>query len=307
MKPAAEFFLRTAAGRFSVVEYGGSGKDCLLIHGTGQNALAWKAAAKDLARKYHVVALDLRGHGQTPEDSSEAQQYWRDIGPIASALNLERPVLIGHSTGAYAATAYVASGGDASAIVCVDGFTLDEPNSSDTATEQKKWNDAEALFSMFRYGWIATATERDRYLDEVVAASPTDPLNAGVEPELLRAMLKRCFFERDGFFLRRPTLEEIDIVSQSSPDATVAPDRDVYDRVSIPLLLVWARHGLSSGRHRELRQIAEARAGRALISIDASHNVPMQHPTELAKLICSGLEALVGTDRAVFSERARQG
>ncbi len=270
MKPAAEFILRTAAGRFSVVDYGGSGKDCLLVHGTSQNALAWKATAKDLARKYHVGGFDLRGHGQTPEDSSEAQQYWRDIGPIASALKLERPVLIDHSTGAYAATAYVASGGDASAVVCVDGFTLDEPNSSDTVPERKKWNDAEALFAMFRYDWLATATERDRYIDEVVAASPTDPLNAGVEPDLLRAMLKRCFFEHDGLFLRRPTLEEIEIVSQSSPDATVAPVRDVYDRVSVPLLLVWARHGLSSDRHRELRQIAEARADRLLISIDAS-------------------------------------
>lgn len=260
MNPASEFIISTAAGQFSVFDYGGSGKDCLLIHGTGQNALAWKAAAKDLARRYHVVAFDLRGHGQPPEDSSDAQQYWHDIGPIASALKLESPVLIGHSTGAYAATAYVASGGDASAIVCVDGFTLEQPNATDTATEQKKWNDAETLFSMFRYGWLAKATERDHYLDEVVAASPADPLNAGVEPDLLRAMLKRCFFERDGFFPRRPTLEEIEIVSQPSSDATVAPDRDVYDRISIPLLLVWARHGLSSGRHREMRQIADARS-----------------------------------------------
>lgn len=305
MKPAAEFILRTAGGQFSVVDYGGSGKDCLLIHGTGQNALAWKAAARDLARNYRVVAFDLRGHGQTPEESGDAQQYWRDIGPIASALNLERPVLIGHSTGAYAATAYVASGGDASAVVCVDGFTLDEPHSSDTVSEQKKWNGAEALFAMFRYGWIATATERDRYIDDVVAASPTDPLNAGVEPDLLRAMLNRCFFERDGLFLRRPTLEEIEIVSQPSPDATVAPDRDVYGRISAPLLFVWARHGLSSGRHSELRQIAEARADRLLISIDASHNAPMQRPTELAKLIGSGLDSLMGADRPVFRERVR--
>lgn len=113
------------SGAIATVDYGGSGPDCLLIHGTGQNALAGRQMAELLSRQARVVAFDMRGHGQTLLDSSNAGQYWRDIGPVLAALRMKRPVLIGHSSGAYAAMVHVASGGEASAIVCIDGFTLD--------------------------------------------------------------------------------------------------------------------------------------------------------------------------------------
>jgi len=66
---------------------------------------------------------------------------------------------------------------------------------------------------MFRYGWRATAAERDFYIERVVADAPGDWLNDAIDPQLLRNMLQRCFIESDGLWLRRPTLEEIAIAS----------------------------------------------------------------------------------------------
>lgn len=285
----AETNVRTTAGCFAAIDYGGSGPACLLIHGTGQNAAAWRRFGAVLAEHYRVIAFDLRGHGQTRASSSDAEQYWRDIQPIVDALELARPILIGHSTGAYAAMAHAAAGGTAAAVVCVDGFTPDERTAPDAGA--RSWHATEqSLFERFRYGWRATQTQRDAYIDETVAAAPADPLNAGVDPELLRSMLARCFVETQGMWLRRPTLEEIGTVSTPPRQSTIGPDRTIYDRVTIPVLLIWAERGLSAARRHDIEGIAAAAANRTFVPISAGHNVPMERPVALARMIRSRLD-----------------
>lgn len=283
-----EFGMQTRSGEFAAIDYGGSGPDCLLIHGTGQNAVAWRECAAALSERYRVIAFDLRGHGQTKETSRNAEEYWRDIGSIIDALGWSRPLLIGHSTGAYAALAHAAVSRMVAAVVCVDGFTLDERPGTDTAAPD--WAPtARSLLDRFRYGWQATRVERDAYIDETVAEAPTDPLNAGVNPELLRSMLERSFVETDGMWLRRPTLEEIKTVSAPPRGATIGPYRTVYDRIDAPLLLIWAEHGLSAARQHEVEAIAAGTTTRTFVAIDAGHNVPMERPVELARIIETNL------------------
>jgi pimeloyl-ACP methyl ester carboxylesterase len=281
--------LETAGGTFAVVDYGGSGPDCMLIHGTGQNAIAWKSCAERLADRFRVIAFDMRGHGQTLESSRDAAQYWKDIGFVADAIQLQKPLLVGHSTGAYAATAYVASGGKAAGLVCVDGFTLDSLGDARQAIQQANSDTTmQMLFEMFRYNWRATAAERDAYIEQVIADAPGDWLNDGIDPQLLRNMLHRCFIESDGLWLRRPTLEEIGIVSAPSAEGAIFPWRGLYDLVEIPMLLVWADRGLAADRPEDLYSIAAARPNRSLVALQGSHNLPMQRPSELADLITAG-------------------
>lgn len=278
--------LEASSGTFALIDYGGSGPDCILIHGTGQNAAAWRACAVTLAARFHVVAFDLRGHGQTQERSSDAEQYWKDIGAIAEAMRMPKPLLIGHSTGAYAATAYVASGGDAAGVVCVDGFTLDGLDEAQRAARQvTPGGTKQALFDMFRYGWRATAAERDDYIKETVAAASGDWLNEGIDSDLLRAMLRRCFIESDGLWLRRPTPEEIAIVSAPKAGSEIFPWHGIYELVHVPLLLVWADRGLSSDRRAEVSDLATAAPNRCVAQLSGSHNLPMQRPGELGRLI----------------------
>jgi len=285
----SETSLQTAAGEFAVIDYGGSGPDCLLIHGTGQNALAWRQVAEPLGQRFRVMAFDMRGHGRTLLDSSDAGQYWRDIGPVLAAARMERPVLIGHSTGAYAAMAHAASGGAVSAIVCVDGFTLDSGNAHSPLGEEDWQAMRRQLFDLFRYGWRASQRERDDYIEDVVASADGDRFNTGIDPALLHGMLERCFVEKDGRWLRRPTLEEIRTVSQPDQRARIRPDRTIYQHVDAPMLLIWAQRGLSTDRLSDIKAIAAGRRNRTLVTIDASHNVPMQKPAELAQVIADYL------------------
>ena len=76
----------------------------LMLHATGICAWPWKPIARQLARKYRVLAFDQRGHGDTdPSDKGYRFEYvGQDLAAIVTALDLQRPRVIGHSSGGLA-------------------------------------------------------------------------------------------------------------------------------------------------------------------------------------------------------------
>jgi pimeloyl-ACP methyl ester carboxylesterase len=280
--------LPVAGGVLSGVDFGGQGTDVLLVHGSGQNALAWTDVASHLVSHCHVVALDLRGHGQSKLASRTPEQYWRDLGDVVTVLGWERPVLVGHSTGGYAVTAAVAGGlVDAAALCIVDGVVLDDRATA--ALEQAKWQIPKAvqqLQTMFRYGWRADQQQMAAYIDQCMREAPTDWLNAGARPELVRQVMRRCFMRcPDGRWQRRPTTEEIITVSAADPNAVIYPSADVYERIRHPLTIVVANCGFYAQRRDEIQAVVTAAPHRRLVDISSNHNVPMTQPAALAAVI----------------------
>ena len=53
-------------GPVHYLDFGGTGKPLLMVHGLGGNALNWMSVGPELAKDYHAFALDLAGFGQTP-------------------------------------------------------------------------------------------------------------------------------------------------------------------------------------------------------------------------------------------------
>lgn len=88
--------------RFHYLDWGGSGRPLVLVHGLASSARIWDLVAPQLAGKYRVLALDQRSHGL----SDPAEAGWdfativRDLLAFVEALDLARPVLVGHSWGA---------------------------------------------------------------------------------------------------------------------------------------------------------------------------------------------------------------
>ena len=77
----------------------------LMLHATGLCAWPWKPIARQLARDYYVLAFDQRGHGDTdPSDKGYRFEYaGEDLAAIVAGMQLERPRVIGHSSGGLAA------------------------------------------------------------------------------------------------------------------------------------------------------------------------------------------------------------
>lgn len=75
----------------------------LLLHGLASNARIWEKTAPRLAeRGFAVYAPDLRGHGLTdkPDEGYSFDAYYLDVAALCTTLELEHPLLVGHSWGA---------------------------------------------------------------------------------------------------------------------------------------------------------------------------------------------------------------
>jgi len=88
----------------------GKGKDILCIHGLTANCRCWDLIASSLSPRHKVIALDLRGRGlsDSPSSGYSMKHHCRDILSVMDDLNLERPVLMGHSLGAFISLVFAA-------------------------------------------------------------------------------------------------------------------------------------------------------------------------------------------------------
>lgn len=77
----------------------------LLIHGGTASRRAWDLVTPALCAEYRVVAVDLRGHGQSPVPASgySALQMSADVNRVIDQLGLDQITVIGHSLGGMAA------------------------------------------------------------------------------------------------------------------------------------------------------------------------------------------------------------
>ena len=79
------------------------GRPIVFIHGFTQSLYAWKQQLNsDLADDFRLVALDIRGHGEsdkpaTPESYTNSKLWADDVNAVVTQLGLDRPVLVGWS------------------------------------------------------------------------------------------------------------------------------------------------------------------------------------------------------------------
>lgn len=72
----------------------------VLLHALGRDAHDWDAITLALAERYHVFALDQRGHGATTRAEPYTFEAMRDdLKTFADALSIDTFTLIGHSMG----------------------------------------------------------------------------------------------------------------------------------------------------------------------------------------------------------------
>ncbi|WP_030543294.1 alpha/beta fold hydrolase [Streptomyces albus] len=282
-----EIELPVEDGALSGVDFGGHGAGVLLVHGSGHNAAAWMDVASHLVSECHPVALDLRGHGQSRLNSAGPEQYWRDIGSVVTALDWDRPVLVGHSTGGYAVTAAAASGLVEPAALCVvDGVVLDDRNASLAEHAGVRTTEAaDRLRTTFRYGWRADDEAMNAYVEQCVREAGEDWLNAGARPGLVAEVTRRSFTRRGHWWVRQPAIEEVATVAAPELGAEVFPAIDVYGRLTCPMTIVLAEDGFYASRRDEVRAVVDAVPGRRLVDISSNHNVPMTRPADLAAIV----------------------
>ncbi|MCL2934183.1 MAG: alpha/beta hydrolase [Trichodesmium sp. MAG_R03] len=71
----------------------------LLLHGLADSALVWLSLGEYLADKYHIVAPDMRGHGESgkPESGYNFEKIIADLEALMENLNWSSAHILGHS------------------------------------------------------------------------------------------------------------------------------------------------------------------------------------------------------------------
>jgi len=91
-------------GRVVVIRRSGlaDGPDYVLVHGLGMAHEYWNGLADELEKSGTVYALDLPGFGDAPEPAEPLgmPESGELIAELIAAEGIDRPVLVGHSTGA---------------------------------------------------------------------------------------------------------------------------------------------------------------------------------------------------------------
>ena len=86
-------------------EAGGGESSLIFVHGWCCDHTYFAPQFEHFRRKHRVVAVDLRGHGQSdkPHHSYTMEAFADDLAWMCDQLGVEKPVVIGHSMGAIGA------------------------------------------------------------------------------------------------------------------------------------------------------------------------------------------------------------
>jgi len=263
-----------------------AGPPVVLLHGLASNARIWELVAPYLApRGLYPFAPDARGHGLTdkPDDNYSFEAVSRDLAAFIETCRLEKPLLVGHSWGANIALDYAArfSMGplSPSGIVLVDGGMVELDDTPDATWEKV----------------------RDRLTPPHLAGTPVDLFvtrlkewNASWQPseQIISIILANFEIHEDDTIAPHLTFEHhMQIVRAMWEFKTY----QLYPRLRCPVLMVPARpKDPISPSDQPFLSAKERGIDKARMSIpklqvhwmeDSIHDIPLQHPAELAELI----------------------
>lgn len=159
--------------RIHYLEWGTPGKQPLiLLHGISRVAHTFDHLAPHFSDNYHVLAVDMRGHGDSAWDPQQAylvEDYTKDVEALADALKLRNIVLWGASTGGRVAQVYAGLHPELTAAVIVEDVGPERPAAiSDRRAkrmekEELGWASADALFQQLKTDYPRTPETLSRH------------------------------------------------------------------------------------------------------------------------------------------------
>jgi len=136
---------------YNLLEWGGPAApgdlSFVLVHGFADLAHAWTEVAERLAPHGHVIAPDLRGHGDSDRVGAGGYYYFMDyvadLDDVIAQLARRRVVLVGHSMGGSISAYYAGVRPDRlAALALVEGMGPPDMAALDGPLRTASWIDA---------------------------------------------------------------------------------------------------------------------------------------------------------------------
>ena len=208
----------------------------LAVHGITSTSFAWLAVAEAVADDVSLIAVDLRGRGEsrTLPGPFGLDAHVCDLLAVFDALALPPSVVLGHSMGAYIAARLGAQHPDrVSRLVLVDGG-LTVPGSADV--------DPEPFMRAFLGPALARLEMTFESLDGYVAWWREHPAIAGsdIDPETLR------HYASHDLVGEPPALRSSVNPDVLAPDGSDVLRSDDAHRLTLPAVLLCAPRGMGN-------------------------------------------------------------
>jgi pimeloyl-ACP methyl ester carboxylesterase len=255
---------------------GGGSTTVLCLHGFLDSAWGFAQTAPRLAEAgFHVVAVDLRGHGDTewvkPGGNYHFFDYVFDVADLAEAVSRDRLAIVGHSMGGAIASLYGASFPERpERIAIMEGLIIHEQPLEEMPERTAQWiTSVRRLRQRLpkRYPSVEAAAERIR------ANDPRCPPEVALEAARhgTRAVEGGVVFKHD------PT-------HQARGPHPFRTDhwRSYWTRVRCPTLLVDGGESEASRPPDYEARLAAFPHGRRVIIPEAGHMMMRHRPAEVA-------------------------
>lgn len=254
----------------------GSGSPLVLVPGWSQTAAMFHRQLDGLAWDCRVLALDMRGHGESekPEHGYRIARLAKDLHDALVALDLDAVNLAGHSMGCAVIWSYWDQFGDdrLSRLILIDqpATPLRWPNSSETEWAHTGSRlDATALMD-----FVAQLTGPDGIQvskDYITGSFFTPAISAGVIDWVIRENLK---FPRT-------------LAARLLVDLYAQDWRDVLPRITLPTLVIGGEASLFNPQSQRWNasQIPNARLEMFLAADGGSHFMWLENPQRFNAVI----------------------
>jgi pimeloyl-ACP methyl ester carboxylesterase len=257
----------------------------LLHHGLASSQHIWDLMLPLLRAHHRVITFDARGHGLSAKPSSGYgfDRTADDVRAVARATRAARPLLVGHSWGAMVALeAAVRHPRAFSGVVLVDGGVTPMSASFPSWAAAKQALAPPHLTGMpleeFRgliRTFFAEALEVTPDIEDIVVSVMRVGRDGRIRPHLSRAnhfRILRAIWEQDPLHL--------------------------HGQLRVPAVAVLAHRGGADAeweraKRRAARRLRTAGAPTRIRWIEGIHDVPLQHPETLARLIRRSARAAV--------------
>jgi len=272
--PPASDFVQAGDVRLHYLDFGGDGPPLVFLHATGFHAWLWEPYARRLAGRFHVLAIDHRGHGEStkPPTGYRWEEFGRDFARALDALELEAVSAVGHSKGATAIAAAAADGTTRLArAVLIEPVLVPGPPATEPAWEaplavsarrrRNVWPSRQAMFETLR-GKMPFETWREEFVRLYVDHGVADRPDGQVELLCTGAIEAQVYAEApmtDGFAL--------------------------LERLAVPTLVVRGERSPGLGARELAEVLRRLPAGTAATIPGAGHFAPMEQPEAVAAAI----------------------
>ncbi|MCX4410208.1 MULTISPECIES: alpha/beta fold hydrolase [unclassified Streptomyces] len=239
--------------RLSYLDFGGTGRPIVALHGHLSEGASFAPLAQVLGADWRLIAPDQRGHGESDRAADYSREgYLADIEALLDHLGLDHVVLLGHSLGAINAYQFAARHPErVTALVNVEGAAslgLEGPNPF-----------------AFLLNQPYQAPSREALL---AGLGPAAPYFAGRLRENADGTWRLPFHPQDMY---------------RSEDLVHGDHWEDWTATDCPALLIHGTKGIIPAE--QIRAMVEHRPGTAPVELDADHLIPTTAPDAFAAAV----------------------